>query len=259
MRKLSDLQKAFFSISRKVKIMNQHVTVSKRLQRIASHLPKKSHFADIGSDHAYLPCYVCLNDKDAKAIAGEVVEGPFESAKSTVKAHQLETVIDVRLGDGLTVVKKGEIKQVVIAGMGGPLIRSILERGLDKLENVERIIAQPNVEARTVRKWLNFHHFGIVEEEIVEENGHFYEIVVADRIDDDSYLTEKEFMFGPRLLVNKSEAFYEKWRSEQIKLQNVRKQLEQASVPQIDKLQRFNNELTWIKEVLQDEGLSNES
>ncbi|WP_404453036.1 tRNA (adenine(22)-N(1))-methyltransferase TrmK [Virgibacillus necropolis] len=239
--------------------MNQQLSISNRLQRIAAYLPRKPHFADIGSDHAYLPCYVCLIDDKAKAIAGEVVEGPFLSAKSTVKANQLESAIDVRLGDGLAVVHHDEVKQVVIAGMGGPLIKSILENGIDKLGNVERIIAQPNVDAKAVRKWLHNHGYEIVKEEIIEENGHFYEIVVADKMDIPQKLTEKEFMFGPILLLNKTTAFYEKWKTEQDKLYYVMKQMEQASVPQTEKLDRFTNELTWIEEVLHDEERDNES
>ncbi|ASN05208.1 tRNA (adenine(22)-N(1))-methyltransferase [Virgibacillus necropolis] len=233
--------------------MNQNITISNRLKRIASYLPKKPHFADIGSDHAYLPCYVCLHDDAAKAIAGEVVEGPFHSAKATVKANHLEAVVDVRLGDGLAVLHKGEVNQVVIAGMGGSLIKSILENGMDKLEKVERIIAQPNVDAKAVRKWLYHHGYEIIQEEIVEENEHFYEIIVADKMNTIQNLTEKDFMFGPILLVNKSKPFYNKWRSEKEKLHYIRKQLDQASVPQIEKLRRFDNEVTWIEEVLRDE------
>lgn len=234
--------------------MKQNFSLSTRLQKIASYLPKKSYFADIGSDHAYLPCYVCLHDENAKAIAGEVVEGPFKSARASVQAHQLADVIDVRLGDGLAVLRCDEIKQIVIAGMGGPLITSILENGKEKLGSVERIIAQPNVDAKAVRKWLNHQGYDISQEEIVEENDHFYEIIIADKLNEVRELTEKEYMFGPVLLVNKSKAFYEKWKSEQAKLHDVMKQLEQASVLQTKKLNRFNRELTWIKEVLQDEG-----
>lgn len=234
--------------------MKQDFNLSTRLQKIASYLPNKPHFADIGSDHAYLPCYVCLHDKEAQAVAGEVVEGPYKSAMATVKTHNLTTVIDVRLGDGLAVLQNDEVKQVVIAGMGGSLIKSILENGKEKLGNVERIITQPNVDAKAVRKWLNQQGYVIIQEEIVEENGHFYEIVIADKMDIEQNLTEKEYMFGPVLLENKSKAFFKKWKSEQEKINNIMKQLEQASVRQTDKLSRFNSELTWIKEVLQDEG-----
>lgn len=233
--------------------MTENLTMSKRLRTIASYLPEKSCFADIGSDHAYLPCYVCLHNTDAKAIAGEVVEGPFKSAVSTVKANQLDNAIDVRLGDGLAVLHDDEVKQIVIAGMGGSLITSILDGGKEKLGLVERIIAQPNVDAKTVRKWIYQQAYVIIQEEIVEENGHFYEIIVADRVDKSRRLTEKECMFGPVLLINKSVAFYEMWKGEYAKLLYVIKQLERANEPQTEKLKRFNKDLMWVKEALQDE------
>ena len=234
--------------------MKQNFTLSTRLQKIASYLPRNSHFIDVGSDHAYLPCYVCLHDKGAIAIAGEVVEGPFRMAETTVKAHHLNAVIDVRLGDGLAVLSGDEVKQIVIAGMGGTLISSILENGKEKIGSVERIIAQPNVDAKSVRKWINQQRYHIAQEEIVEENGHFYEIIVADKMNDVQVLSEKDLLFGPQLVLNQTKTFKEKWRSEQAMLEHVLRQLEQASVKQTEKLRRFNSEISLIKEVLQDEG-----
>src|SRR5690625_254647 len=105
-------------------IVTDAINLSKRLTTIATFLPSGAYFADIGSDHAYLPCYVCIHDKEARAIAGEVNEGPYNSACETVKAYELNNQIEVRLGDGLHVIDNEQIKQVVIAGMGGSLIRS---------------------------------------------------------------------------------------------------------------------------------------
>lgn len=235
--------------------MTNNIKLSKRLKQTASFLPKGPKFADIGSDHAYLPCYVCLEDKQAKAIAGEINEGPFQSATQTVRGHGLEEVIDVRLGDGLEVLTAGEVTQVVIAGMGGSLIRSILQKGKDKIESVDRIIAQPNVDARDVREWFVHNNFMISEETIIEENGHIYEIVVGDRHSGAVYpeLSEKQLLFGPILLVNKTKAFYTKWAEEYEKLKRVIDQMRLAKLLDKEKLNRFERELQWMEEVLQNE------
>lgn len=235
----------------------QPIKLSTRLKTVASFLPPGAFFADIGSDHAYLPCYVCLHDNTARAIAGEVNKGPYQRAQETVDAYQLSNAIDVRLGDGMQVLEKDEVTELVIAGMGGSLIRDILKSGAEKQRQIRRIIVQPNVDARDTRRWLACNGFLITDERIIEENGHVYEIVVADsgsvKTVSPSELQEKQFLFGPFLMEAKSPIFYKKWRLEQIKLQNVLKQMHQATVINQKKIEQFSLELQWIKEVLQDD------
>ncbi|MFD2046087.1 tRNA (adenine(22)-N(1))-methyltransferase [Ornithinibacillus salinisoli] len=233
--------------------MDHSIKLSKRLQIVASYLPQGANFADIGSDHAYLPCYVCANDVTARAIAGEVNEGPYQSAKDTVTYYQMNGSIDVRLGDGLNVVRPAEVDQVVIAGMGGALIKSILEQGKDKLQEVKRIIAQPNVDEKNVRSWLINNGYVITHEGITEENGHTYEIIVADKSENQMSLTDQEILFGPFLLKNRPSVFYDKWKLELEKRLRVIEQLQQAKVKPTDKIKQFESELNMIEEVLTDE------
>lgn len=233
--------------------MTDILNLSKRLTTIASYLPQGAFFADIGSDHAYLPCYVCLHDKTARSIAGEVNVGPFKSAYETVSAYDLADRIKVRLGDGLKVLEKDPVKQVVIAGMGGSLITRILNEGKPYLNDVKRIIAQPNIGEINVRKWFLENKYTIIQETIVEENEHLYEILVADKgIKDLAYTDqerEKQLFFGPILLKEKSPVFIKKWKLQQEKLQQIILQMKEATVQNEEKIKQFEQELKWIKEV----------
>ncbi len=229
--------------------------LSKRLQKVADYLPEGAYFADIGSDHAYLPCYVCLKDPAAKAVAGEVNQGPLDSAREEVAAHQLQNRIDTRLGNGLAVIDKGEVNQVTIAGMGGPLIRDILEQGKDKLASVNRIIVQPNIDARSLRRWFLENEYQLFAEEILEENGHIYEVLVAEPGNPYAPYTdeqmEKELWLGPYLLEEKSAVFQNKWREELEKKQYVLGQIKQAATPDQEKVKQYQNDIDMLKEVVQ--------
>ena len=113
--------------------MMNHEKLSLRLQRVALHIPKRKYSRRYWLNDVYLPCYAVKNNLCSKAIAGEVVEGPYQSAVNQVKETGLQTRIDVRKGDGLDVLKIDEATAVTIAGMGGTLISSILERGKGKI------------------------------------------------------------------------------------------------------------------------------
>lgn len=231
----------------------QTINISERLVRIATYLPSGATFADIGSDHAYLPCYVCKHDNDAYAIAGEINNGPFLRATDTVHSFGLKDQIEVRLGNGLQVLQPYEVKQLVISGMGGALICEILTNDLDKLHMIERIIVQPNGDASLLRKFLLEHHYAVTNEELIEENGHIYEIIIADKIKHVHPLTEKDFFFGPVLLQERPPLFYKKWLWEYKILQKVVTQMRRARKIDQHKFNQHSKEISWIEEVLKDE------
>ncbi|WP_246049991.1 tRNA (adenine(22)-N(1))-methyltransferase [Aquibacillus sediminis] len=229
-------------------------TLSKRLELVASYLNEKGVFADIGSDHAYLPCYVCLRDPKIAAIAGELNEGPYQSARSTVQELGLETRVEVRKGNGLEVIHPNEVDQVVIAGMGGALIADILEQGKDKLGKVERIITQPNVDADALRRWFYYNNFVLIDEQIIEESGHIYEVLVADAgkkpTPYSKYNLQAELLFGPFLMKQKSAPFIKKWKIEKQKRVHALEQMEKAKVPNQAKMNQFQSEIKTIEEVI---------
>ncbi|TFE01128.1 tRNA (adenine(22)-N(1))-methyltransferase [Jeotgalibacillus salarius] len=202
--------------------------LSQRLKAVADYVEPGETVADIGSDHAYLPCYLVKANKVSQAIAGEVVEGPYQSAVNQVKEDKLTRHIDVRKGNGLTVIQPGEVTTVTIAGMGGPLISEILEKGKDRLEGVQKLILQPNISAISIRQWLQDNGWQITNEKILEEDRKIYEVILAERTTEIQKLSQLELLLGPVLLKEKSDVFKQKWEHELVQLLKIMKQMEMA-------------------------------
>lgn len=220
--------------------------ISKRLELVASFVPQGTILLDVGSDHAYLPIELVERGKIESAIAGEVVEGPYQSAIKNVEAHGLKEKIQVRLANGLAAFEEADqVSVITIAGMGGRLIARILEEGLDNLANVERLILQPNNREDDLRIWLQENGFQIVAESILEEAGKFYEILVVEV--GQMKLSASDVRFGPFLSKELNPVFVQKWQKEAVKLEFALGQIPEKNLEErqvlVDKIQA-------IKEVL---------
>ena len=122
--------------------------------------------------------------------------------RKNVVEHELSNHVDVRLGDGLSILQSNDqVNSITICGMGGPLIAKILEEGKEKLTAHPRLILQSNIQSSAIRNLLDSMHYKIIEEVILEEKGHIYEIIVADYFEQQTQtLTKSEIKFGPILL-----------------------------------------------------------
>lgn len=225
--------------------------LSKRLETAVNYIVGDS-VADIGSDHAYLPCYCVKKGIVSRAIAGEVVEGPFQSAKRQVASEGLTEVIDVRKGSGLSVVNPHEVKSVTICGMGGALIADILEADKDIAQTVERLILQPNISAITIREWLVANHWALVNEAILEEDGKIYEVLVAEKTNEKKEYSELEMLVGPFLLKEKNAAFIKKWQGELRNWQRILSRLENSKPTEdnINKKQQLIAQIGMVQGVI---------
>ncbi|WP_337961566.1 tRNA (adenine(22)-N(1))-methyltransferase TrmK [Limosilactobacillus reuteri] len=228
--------------------------LSARLACVASLVPAGARVADIGSDHAYLPAALVLDGKIDFAIAGEVVKGPYENAVREIKDHQLEGRVIPRLADGLAAIEPADkVDTITIAGMGGSLIASILEKDKNKLTGIKRLVLQPNVGESQLREWLMNNYYQIMNEKIIEEDNHIYEIIVAEPSVVPFRYSKYELDFGPFLLENKGPVFRKKWQEYLQREAYVIDQMQKAQQPPVKKINEINEFLSQVKEAIADD------
>lgn len=149
--------------------------LSKRLQAIADYVTTGNRVADVGTDHAYVPIYLVEEGISPSAIAADIGKGPLARAQENIRLHGLEDRIKTRLSDGLTAFSDGECDSLILAGMGGGLMASILEKG-SRISFAEYIL-EPQSEQELLRTYLAGHGLVIDRETMVLEDEKFYPVL----------------------------------------------------------------------------------
>ncbi|NLZ38025.1 MAG: SAM-dependent methyltransferase [Firmicutes bacterium] len=222
-----------------------------RLQAIAELIPPGSVVADIGTDHAYLPIYLLLEQISQHAVASDINPGPLKQAQETIAAFNCHQRIDLRLGDGLDVLTDNDdVDTVVIAGLGGRTIASLLDKGRNKLARIKRVILQPMNEAGYLRLYLANNGFAIVHESLVSEGKYLYEIILAKP----GLETEQDpfrLSIGPRLLEKKPPLLPRLLKEKIRKLRTVYHSLQRAKKEDLtEKIREVEYQLNRLEEVL---------
>lgn len=150
-----------------------------RLQALAERLSQVSSIADIGCDHAYLPILLAKRDISRKIIATDVREGPLRRARENIVRFGYDDMIETRLGSGLAPLSAGETDAIVIAGMGGTVICSILKEGESVARAAKFLLLQPMSSAVDLRQWLYENGYSVTEETLVQEQARIYTIITA--------------------------------------------------------------------------------
>lgn len=150
----------------------------KRLPALASFVRAGVRVADIGTDHALLPVYLVQSGHNPCALASDVRRGPLSRAAETVARAGLEDKITLRLADGLAGAEDFSPQDIIIAGMGGELIASLLAAAPMVRSADVRLILQPMTHSDRLRAWLWSNGFTIEREAAVAED-RLYEIICA--------------------------------------------------------------------------------
>lgn len=181
--------------------------LSKRLQAIYSMVDDGVFVADVGSDHAHLVLELVEKGKIPYAQAIENKGGPFINMKSNVAASPEGYRIACSLSDGLSALSP-DAECVVIAGMGGRLAYSILEKGKGKLERVSSIIIDAHRDLPFLRQKVALLGYFIEDERLVYEDKVHYTIVKFRRGQAPQY-GQADLLFGPVLRKSRPEGYLE--------------------------------------------------
>ena len=142
-----------------------------RLSLCASLVRKNHRVADIGTDHAYLPVWLCKNNITTSAIAADVNPEPLKRGVQTIEKYCATRLVTPCLSDGLQQINPDLVDDIVIAGMGGELITDIISKAPWVKNEKYHLILQPMSKADYLREYLYRNGFDIkYEEATVAEN-----------------------------------------------------------------------------------------
>lgn len=226
--------------------------LSKRLKEIILLIDKCNVIADIGTDHGYIPIYSVKEGLCSKAIASDINKGPVDKARMNIKREGLEKVISCRQGPGLSTLEIKEAETVIIAGMGGNLIRDILLDEPNVVKALRYMILQPAQNPEVLRRFLYNSCFSVLKETVVYDEGKFYEIfkVSYSETKDINYRQYMDYELSDILL--RSESLYLKPYLE-FKLssyERILNYIREDSDTALRRRQEINEKIIKLKEVL---------
>lgn len=172
-----------------------------RLLSAAAYIRQGAYMADIGTDHAYLPVYLCQSGRIDRALACDIAKGPCESARKTVSEAGLDDRIRVVMTNGLFGLEKEGLTDIAICGMGGELIAAILHQADFVKSPHMRLVLLPMTKTAFLRGYLAQNGFVIEDETLSSVQNIVYTCLCVSYTGKPYSLTpfEKEFgRFAPK-------------------------------------------------------------
>lgn len=208
--------------------------LSLRMKQVADMVEPCHIVADVGCDHGYVSIYLVQQGIAENAIAMDVHPGPLSRARENVVRKRLQNRIQCRLSDGLEALKDGEADTVVIAGMGGPLMTGIIERGIKRGLKIKTFVLQPQSEIPGVRRYLHSVGYELVREHMLYEDGKYYTIMKAKEQKPEVW-NPVEYEYGKYLLREQSTVLYQYLRKEYQQLTDLKVKLEEQNTEKAQK------------------------
>ena len=159
-----------------IKKLSESKKPDKRLRRLIELVGSCQRVIDIGTDHALLPITIAQEGRCDCVIAIDSSENAFKKAQRNIAEAEAGEKITPIHGQGLDKVGLKPGDTLVLAGLGGKEIISILTNKLPLPDNVS-VIAQPQSDLTLVREFFDSNRWAFLAEEVIESRGRIYIII----------------------------------------------------------------------------------
>lgn len=145
-----------------------------RLLSVAEMTRQDAIFADIGTDHAYLPLFLLDAGRIKFAYCCDINEGPLASARKNAADCDRLNETEFILTDGASALAGKGITDYAICGMGGELIADIIDRAPHLKDRTVNLLLQPMSKQERLREYLARNGFDILSESYSYDAGKYY-------------------------------------------------------------------------------------
>lgn len=153
------------------------IHLSSRLRCIADFVRQDERVIDVGTDHAYIPIWLLQTHISESVTATDIRKGPLANAAKDAERYGVADRLHLVLCDGLSGCEPDIADTIIIAGMGGETILSILKAAPWALH--KRLILQPQTKQHLLRSWLGEHGLTISDATLVYDSGRIYQVWLA--------------------------------------------------------------------------------
>ena len=169
-----------------------------KLETIVELASKAKTVADIGCDHGKVGLYLFKNGNLKRLIATDISPKCLQKSNDLFKDKSYD--YEGRVGDGLIPIKNNEVDTIILAGMGGELIRDILLNDIEKTNSFNEFIVCPHTSPDLIRKTFCELNYNRVKDIIVREDDKYYFIMKYVKSDKDDLIQNEDDYLYPNSL-----------------------------------------------------------
>lgn len=194
------------------------IKLSNRLKKIAELVDFGATVIDVGTDHGYVPNFLCEKKISRDIIATDISKNSLEKSIELTKERDNEKYIRNILANGIV---KENRDNIIIAGLGGIQIAEIILNSIEIARSAKKLILQPMQKTNILRRELNNMGFEIIDEEIIFEDDRYFEIILARYSGQIKKLEEVDFYFSKSLMEKKDKVYLDFLRERQRELEKI--------------------------------------